>query len=94
MCRQFGSAIANDMRTRDRRDLCIELLMADLLVAENLLVEVLIDAQSYRALAQLAIHRLHDQDGQIERQRQTVARLRDETRCLRELIVREAAVAA
>ena len=80
--------------TQDHRDLCIEHLMADLLVAENLLVEAIIDAQSYRELARQAIHQLHDHDGQIERQRQTIGRLRDETRGLREQILRDTETAA
>ncbi len=62
---------------RDHRDLCIEHLMADLLVAENRLVEAVIDALAYRALAQQAMHRLHERECEIERLQQTIGRLRD-----------------
>ena len=75
--------------TADHRDLCIEHLTEDLRDRERLLTEALIDALAYRELAQQAIHRLHDQDGQIERHRHTIGRLRDETRCLREQILRD-----
>ncbi len=72
----------------DHRDLCISHLTEDLRDREGLLTEALIDAMAYRELAQQATHRLHDYNGQIERLRQTIERLRDETRCLREQILR------
>jgi hypothetical protein len=66
--------------------------MADLLVAENRLVEAVIDALGYRVLAQQAVHRLHEREREIERLRQASGRLRDERS--RAQAIRDAEVAA
>ena len=80
--------IQTDARTpHDYRDLCIEDLTVEVRDRERLLTEALVDAMAYRELAQQAIHRLHDYDGQI-------GRLRDETRCLREQMLRDERAAA
>ena len=78
----------------DYRDLAIETLAADLTDRERLLTEAIIDAMAYREQAQQATRLLHDYYGQTERQRQTIGRLRDETRGLREQILRDERAAA
>lgn len=61
-------------------------------IQENLLVEALIDAQAYRALARQAIHVLHQNHRERARHQQTIARLRNETRRLREQGVQDGEV--
>ena len=68
--------------------------MADLLVVEGMRVEAIIDARAYRTLAQQAMHRLHDREREIERQRQTIGRLRDEVCRMRAQIIHGTAEAA
>ncbi len=80
--------------TLDHRDLVIGHLAADLLVAENLLTESIIDTQSYRAVAQQAIYVLHGRDGQLDRQQQTIRQLSEDLAHLRAGLVRAAAEAA
>lgn len=47
---------------------------------EDLLVAALRESESYRLLAQEALHRLHDLEGQLDRSREIVGALRDELR--------------
>ena len=55
---------------------------------EDLLVEALVEAQSYRTVAQQAIHALHDLTQQHDRLRTSHHRLIDKHRRLRESILR------
>ena len=50
----------------------------------ELLVQALSEAQSYRQVSQAALDALHDLTDMTRRQRQTIARVRDEIRRLRE----------
>ena len=45
---------------------------------EDLFVEAVVEAASYRALAQEAIHRLHERERRIERQQRTIAWMREQ----------------
>ncbi len=54
---------------------------------EDLLVELLVEAQSYRTVAQQVIHALHDLTQQHDRLRASHYRLIDEHRRLRESIL-------
>ena len=58
---------------------------------DDMLVDVLVEAQSYRTLARQAIHELHSLAQQHDRLRTSHHRLLDEYRCLREQIHRAAA---
>lgn len=55
----------------------------DELLVEDALVEALIDSQSYRTLAQQAIHSLHELQAKHDRQEQAYHRALDELRALR-----------
>lgn len=45
---------------------------------EDLFVEAVVEAGSYRALAQEAIHRLHERERRIDRQQRTIAWMREQ----------------
>ena len=56
---------------------------------EDLVVDAVIESQSYRLLAQTAIHHLHDQAQTIARLRAQQSQLTAEYRALRESILRD-----
>ena len=77
----------------DYRDLVItELADHEAALVEHVLT-LSIDRDSYRLLAQQAIHQLHELTRQLDRTREEQARLRAEYRALREQMMREAVAA-
>jgi hypothetical protein len=77
-------------RPSDHRDSMIEELLASEAALLDNLVEALLDAQSYRVVAQEALHVLHDQHRKYDRLYDDHARLGEEYRWFREHVLDEA----
>jgi hypothetical protein len=59
--------------------------------SDDLLVDALVEAESYRLLAQQAIHRLREMQLQLDRQKETIARALADNRELRARLLGAAA---
>lgn len=73
------------MRARDYRDDVIEQLADDLAAMTERAIVAEAERDSWRRVAQMAIHHAHDL--YMETQRESVTRLRDENRELREALM-------
>ena len=73
-------------------DLQWELAPAPDRPADDLLVDLILEAQAYRLLAQQAVHALHGQTGEVERVQRVLQHARDEFRSLRARVDRDAEV--
>jgi hypothetical protein len=80
-----------DSIQQDFRDIAIAHVIADLLAAEARIASFVDDVETYRALAQQAIHALHGLTVERDRLRDQHHRLRDEYRALREHLLQTVA---
>ena len=83
----------------DYRNLAVEelaaseaALKADIRALEERIVDLVLEAQTYRSLAHMAIHALHHLTRDHDRLRQELVELKDEYRGFRERILRDAGV--
>lgn len=66
----------------------------DVPAADDLIVDVLLDARAYRELAQQAIHALHGAHHELARRREAHQLTIDEYRAFRQRVLRDAGVTA